>query len=244
MRTRNLYSPGAGKPFALSRSRLENFLNCPRCFYIDRRLGVEPPSGPPFNINTAVDHLLKKEFDAWRAKGEPHPYMVQAGLDAIPFAHPKLDEWRENFKGVRHVHAASGFEVTGAIDDLWQDRRTGQLIVADYKATAKDGEVSIDADWQISYKRQMELYQWLLRQNGFEVSDTGFFVYCNGDRAREAFDGVVRFKVSMIPYTGSADWVEPALLAARACLDTDAPPSPAQDCKQCAYLADIGKLGI
>jgi len=46
MRTRNLYKPGSGKPYGLSRSRLENFLNCPRCFYIDRRLGVEPPAWP------------------------------------------------------------------------------------------------------------------------------------------------------------------------------------------------------
>ena len=244
MRTRNLFKPDAAKPFRLSRSRIESFLNCPRCFYIDRKLGVEPPSGPPFTINTAVDHLLKKEFDAYRERGEPHPYMVQAGLDAIPFAHPKLDEWRENFKGVRHVHPASGFELSGAIDDLWQERGTGRLMVADYKATAKDGEVGIDAAWQISYKRQMEFYQWLLRQNGFEVSDTGYFVYCNGDRSQDRFDGVVRFRISIIPYRGSDDWVEPALMGARSCLESDTPPAAATDCKQCAYLDDIGKLAL
>jgi hypothetical protein len=244
MRTRNLYKPGAAMPFTLSRSRVENFLSCPRCFYIDRKLGVEPPSGPPFNINTAVDHLLKKEFDAYRERGEPHPYMVQAGIDAIPFAHPRLDEWRENFKGVRHVHVPSGFELSGAIDDLWQERGTGRLIVADYKATAKDSEVGIDAGWQIGYKRQMEFYQWLLRQNGFDVSDTGYFVYCNGDRSQDRFDGVVRFKVSMIPYTGNAAWVEPALMAARSCLESDTPPAAGEDCEQCAYLEDIGKLAL
>jgi RecB family exonuclease len=244
MRTRNLFKSGAAKPFNLSRSRIENFLNCPRCFYIDRKLGVEPPSGPPFNINIAVDHLLKKEFDAYRGRGEPHPYMIRAGIDAIPYSHPKLDEWRENFKGVRHVHPASGFEVSGAIDDLWQERGTGKLIVADYKATAKDSDVSIDGAWQISYKRQMEFYQWLLRQNGFDVADTGYFVYCNGDRSQERFDGVVRFKVSIIPYAGKTDWVEPTLMAARACLDAASPPSATAGCEQCAYLNDIGELRL
>ena len=39
-RTRNLYKPGDEKPFRLSRSKLELFMNCPRCFYLDRRLGV------------------------------------------------------------------------------------------------------------------------------------------------------------------------------------------------------------
>lgn len=244
MRTRNLYKPGAAQPFALSRSRLENFMQCPRCFYLDRRLGVEPPGGPPFNINSAVDHLLKKEFDHYRSLQQPHPYMLDAGIDAVPFAHDKLDEWRENFKGVQHVHAASGFKVTGAVDDLWLHRTTRQLIVVDYKATAKDGEVSLDSDWQISYKRQMELYQWLLRRNGFDVSDTGYFVYCNGDRSADGFGGVVRFKVKLIPYTGSDAWVEGALMSARQCLDADAPPGPADECAQCAYVRDIRSLAV
>ena len=46
------------------------------------------------------------------------------------------------------------------------------LIVVDYKATSKNSEVNLDAEWQIGYKRQMEFYQYLLRNNGFKVSDT------------------------------------------------------------------------
>jgi len=244
LRTRNLYKPDSAKPFALSRSRLENYLKCPRCFYLDRRLGVEPPSGPPFNINSAVDHLLKKEFDHYRALQQPHPYMLEAGLDAVPFAHDMLEEWRENFKGVQCVHSGSGFKVTGAIDDLWLDRKSGQLIVVDYKATAKDAEVTLDADWQISYKRQMELYQWLLRKNGFDVADTGYFVYCNGDRSAEHFDGVVRFRVKLIPYFGNDGWVEGALKAAKDCLDAGTPPPMSDNCEQCAYLKDIRQLSL
>jgi RecB family exonuclease len=244
MRTRNLYQPGARAPFKLSRSKLEAFQNCPRCFYLDRRLGIEPPGGPPFTLNSAVDALLKKEFDRYRAKGEPHPYMTKAGLDAIPYAHPKLDEWRQNFKGVRHVHKDSGFDLSGAIDDLWQDRATGDIIVADYKATAKTAEVSLDADWQISYKRQMEFYQWLLRQNGLRVSRTGYFVYCNGDVSADGFDNMMRFKVSLLPYVGDTAWVEPTLSQARACLEAKAPPPPTKECDQCAYLADVATLGL
>jgi RecB family exonuclease len=111
--------------------------------------------------------------------------MVSAGLNAVPYQDPQLDEWRENSKGIRVQHAASGFELSGAVDDLWIDRDANELIVVDYKATAKDGEVSLDADWQISYKRQMEFYQWLLRSTGFKVAQTGYFVYCNGDKAEK-----------------------------------------------------------
>ena len=75
IRTRNIYDPKSEKPFKLSRSKVDNFVSCKRCFYIDRRLGVGQPPGFPFNINSAVDELLKKEFDQYRKKGEPHPYM-------------------------------------------------------------------------------------------------------------------------------------------------------------------------
>lgn len=203
-----------------------------------------PPSGPPFSINSAVDYLLKKEFDDYRARQEPHPYMVAAGLNAVPYQDPRLDEWRENFKGIRVKHEASGFELSGAVDDLWIDRDTNELIVVDYKATAKDGEVSLDADWQIGYKRQMEFYQWLLRSIGFKVSRTGYFVYCNGDKAEPAFNGVVRFKVSLIPYQGDDAWIEPELLRARSVLSADSPPNSSETCQQCAYLSDILSLNL
>lgn len=170
--------------------------------------------------------------------------MTEAKINAIPFSHKKLDEWRENFKGVRVMHEASGFELSGAVDDLWFDSKTNELIVVDYKATAKDGEVSLDADWQISYKRQMEFYQWLMRQSGFKVSKTGYFVYCNGDKAAESFGGVVQFKVKLIPYEGDDSWIEGELLRARQCLEESEPPEATEDCKQCAYLKDIQRLRI
>jgi len=243
LRSRNKFQPGSSSLYALSRSKLEEFLGCPRCFYLDRRLGVEPPSGPPFTLNTAVDHLLKKEFDDCRARGVSHPYIEQAGLDAIPYSDPRLDDWRNNFKGVRVAHTASGFEFFGAVDDLWHNRQSGEVIVADYKATAKDGEVGLDADWQIAYKRQMEVYQWLLRQNGLKVADTGYFVYCNGDRSQANFGGAMRFLVKVLSYTGDDSWVEGALLDARKCLEGEI-PMQTQGCEQCSYLSDIKTLGI
>lgn len=244
MRTRNLFDPSSSKPFPLSRSRFDSFLNCPRCFYIDRRLGVEPPGGPPFTINSAVDHLLKKEFDRYRALGQPHPYMVEAGIDAIPYADARLDDWRENFKGVRVVHKATNFELTGAVDDLWIDCKTQELIVVDYKATAKDAEVTLDADWQIGYKRQMEFYQWLMRRTGFKVSNTGYFVYCNGDRSADGFGGMVRFSVKIIPYVGDDSWIEERLVTARSCLEQESAPKQSLSCKQCSYLSDIHSIGV
>lgn len=238
-RTRNIYEPHLKSSFRLSRSKIELFTRCPLCFYLDLRLGIAQPPGYPFTLNSAVDHLLKKEFDIHRAKGRPHPLMEQYGVDAIPYTHPKLDEWRENFKGIQYHHEPTHFLVTGAVDDIWVNPKR-ELIVVDYKATSKDSEVSIDADWQDGYKRQIEVYQWLLRQNKFKVSDTGYFVYANGRKDLKAFDGRLEFTVSILPYTGSDAWVEKALKAAKQVLDADTPPESNPSCEFCIYRKAAG----
>jgi hypothetical protein len=238
---KKLYDPASGKPFALSRSKVGLFMECPRCFYLDRRLGIGRPPGFPFNLNSAVDALLKKEFDGYRAKGEPHPLMSGAGLNAVPHAHPQLETWRSNFKGIRTVHEATGFELFGAIDDLWRDLDTGGLIVADYKATSKEAEVTLDADWQDGYKRQMEFYQWLLRRQGLPVLDRGWFVYCNGRRDLEAFGNRLEFRVRMIPYDGDDSWIEPVLRDIRTTLDAPKPPSREEACEYCEFAANAAE---
>lgn len=233
-RTRNVYSPGATEPFKLSRSKIELFLECQKCFYLDRRLGVGRPPGFPFNLNTAVDTLLKKEFDIHRAGKTPHPLMKTYGIDAVPFQHMMMDEWRENFKGIQYLYTPTNFLVTGAVDDIWQNKQ-GELIVVDYKSTSKNSEVSLDADWQISYKRQLEIYQWLLRQLGYPVAPVGYFVYANGITDREAFDGKLEFDVKVLPYEGNDTWVAGALRNIRACLDADTVPPAGEQCDYCRY---------
>jgi len=241
-RTRNIFDPESAVPFKLSRTKLDLFLNCPRCFYLDRRLGIAQPPGYPFSLNSAVDRLLKKEFDLHRAKDRAHPLMKTYGIAAVPFKHPKLDEWRDALGGgIQFLDKESNFILQGAIDDLWIGA-SDELYVVDYKATAKDAEVNIDADWQVGYKRQMEVYQWLFRQNGFSVSDTGYFVYCNGRADKEAFDGKLEFEVSILPYEGNSDWVHDKLLAARDCLISDSIPESGQDCDFCRYRASASTV--
>jgi CRISPR/Cas system-associated exonuclease Cas4 (RecB family) len=240
-RTKNLYDPASKQAFKLSRSKLELFANCPRCFYLDRRLGVGQPPGFPFNLNSAVDFLLKKEFDVHRAKNSQHPLMAHYGVDAVPFQHPKLDSWRENFTGVQALHKPTNLLIFGAVDDLWVNPK-GELIVVDYKATSKDGEVNLDAAWQRSYKNQMEIYQWLVRQNGFKVSDTGYFVYCNGKRDAAGFDAKLEFDIKLIPYTGDDSWVEKLIVNAKQCLEGDL-PNFTPNCDFCSYSQAIAKVG-
>lgn len=239
-RTRNLFNPKSEEPFKISRSKIDLFLNCQRCFYLDRRIGVKRPDGPPFTLNSAVDRLLKKEFDLHRAEKKAHPLMDAYGLGLVPFRHEKLDVWRENFKGIEFYHEATNFLITGAIDDIWEDKK-GKIYIVDYKSTSSSKEFNLDDEWKLAYKRQMEIYQWLFRRNGFDVSKTGYFVVCNGKTDLGAFDGKLEFDVKIVPYEGDDSWVEKTILDTRRCLDADKLPAASDKCEYCGYRKEAAK---
>lgn len=245
-RVRGLYdvkenSAQGGQAFKLSRSKIDLFLECPRCFYYDRKLGVGRPPGFPFALNSAVDHLLKQEFDIHRINGTKHPLIKKYGVDARPVPHEELDKWRHNFTGIQYLHKPTNLLIFGAIDDLWQNSKE-EYIVVDYKATAKAEEITeLDKEWHEGYKRQMEIYQWLLLQNGYKVSNTGYFVYCNGKADRKAFDGKLDFDITLIPYIGDCSWVDKTIIDIHKCLNSNKIPAANSDCDYCNYIESAKK---
>jgi hypothetical protein len=241
------YKPGQTLAHKLSRSKLELFTQCQRCFWLDVRLKIKRPSSPPFQINKAIDELFKNEFDIYRKAQKPHPLMVEYGIKAIPYQHKDLSRWRHNFTGIQTLHKPTNLIIFGAIDDVWVGE-DGQLIIVDYKATAKKTEVNLDADWQNSYKRQLEIYQWLFKQNGFKVSDKGYFVYANGDGTKPRFDNKVEFRTTVIEHVGNSGWVEDTVKSAKACLQADMPAVGVSimggECEHCAYARARAELTL
>ena len=240
--TRSLpYTPGQKTPFDLSRSKIELFIQCKRCFWLDARLKIKRPDGPPFQINKLIDELFKKEFDSYRKSKKPHPIMLKNNVDAIPYTHKDLNQWRENFIGIRFHHKQTNINFFGAVDDIWINAKD-ELIVVDYKATAKKTEVSLDADWQITYKRQLEIYQWLLKSNGFKVSPVGYFVYANGQSNFEEFNDTLHFKTKLISYEGATDWIEQVVRSIKECLEGEIPETGSSimggEGAFCAYARD------
>lgn len=241
------YKVGQKTPYKISRSKIELYMQCPRCFWLDVRHKITRPNTPPFNINKAIDELLKKEFDHYRNKKEAHPIMIENKLDAKPYEHNDLDEWRNNFVGIWHVHKPTNLHIFGAVDDIWINHND-ELLVVDYKATAKDKEVTIDSNWQLSYKRQLEIYQWLLRQNDFNVSSQGYFVYTNARLDMDGFFDKIEFKTKLIGYEGDDSWVSPTIEDIKKCIDGDIPAvgeaAMGGACDYCSYAKSRTGLTI
>lgn len=239
---RNIYNPNLKAPFRISRGKIDLFLECPRCFYLDRKLGLGRPSMPGWALNSAVDALLKNEFDLLRKKGQAHELMKKYKINAIPFSHPDLPIWRDDvykYVGASVLHKPTNLEICGIIDDLWINKQE-ELIIVDYKSTSTSAAISLEDEYKQGYKKQMEVYQWIFRQMGFRVNKTGYFVYTNAGRNRPKFDARLEFELQIISHKGDVSWVEPTIFAMKKCLDSDSIPEPEPDCELCMYRKLIG----
>jgi len=204
-------------------------------------MGLSRPSMPGFALNSAVDVLLKNEFDLLRKNGEKHELMIKYGIDAVPFNHKDLPIWRDDVKkyvGASVLHKPTNLVISGIIDDIWVNKK-GELIIVDYKSTSTSAEISLDDEYKQGYKRQMELYQWIFRQMGFLVNDTGYFVYANAEKNRDKFDARLEFTLQIITYKGNTNWVEPTIFEIKNTLDADQIPLSNPDCEYCEYRNKI-----
>ncbi|MBS0606513.1 MAG: PD-(D/E)XK nuclease family protein [Verrucomicrobia bacterium] len=243
-----LYNVNLSEPFRLSRFKVDLFCQCPRCFYLDRKLGVSKPSGAPFTLNNTVDTLLKREFDSYREKGIVHPFLKEKGIEAVPFAHPEIEDWRNNKVGIQYLHLSTNFCLYGAIDDVWL-LPTGELAIVDYKAKStteeitlepkrkKNGEIVKTDRYLISYQKQIEFYQWLFQMKGFKVSKTAYFVFANALKDSESFVDRLEFERVLISHEGDTSWIEPTIKAAFNCLNSEDLPESGHECDFCKYRA-------
>ena len=220
----------------LSRSKVELYIECPRCFYSDVILKKKRPSTLPFTLNNAVDSLLKKEFDEFRQIGTPHPIQENTGF--ISAAHSNLDLWRDPFKG-----GISFFDEThkctyyGAIDDIWINGN-GEFAVVDYKATAKHKPVTTLPEWATSYVRQLSFYNYLFERNGYRMYKKGFLVYLTAITSHKRLDSHLKFEAKLIEVDLDMTWIEPMLDAINIILGQQHMPEKSNTCKYCQFRDD------
>lgn len=229
-------------PKSFSRTAVDLFCECPRCFYLLHKKGLRRPAGYPFTLNAAVDKLAKVEFDGYRERQVPHPIME--GLDMVPLQHAELENWRNNKIGIACEY--EGYRFYGAVDDVWKDSIDPELWhVVDYKATAKkDPVISLDASaaHHQSYQRQVSFYTWLFAQNNYPVSEISYFYYVTGDNTLDCFEDTLHFRTHLIAYNCDLNWIEPTLDSLIACYEEENIPNSKEGCSFCMYVSKYNEL--
>ena len=222
----------------LSRSSIEQYLSCKRCFILMYKYKVRLNT-LPFTLNSAVDNLCKNEFDYYREKQEPHPLFLENNIDAVPFKHEEMDKWRNNFQGISYYDSDTDVHFYGAVDDVWV-KPDGELILSDVKSTSKNNfdweETWNKYEYPKAYRRQLEMYQWLFRKNGFKVSDTAYLVYFNGLKNEPMFNQTLKFELHLIKLDCNDNWVSKTIRDAKNLMDQDIYPDGSFGCETCRYL--------
>ncbi len=237
----SVYQRDSNERFKISRSKFSNFIDCERCFYLERVKGLKDPSMPGWSLNSAVDELLKKEFDQYRKLQKPHPFIVKNKLKLIPFKHEKMDYWRDALRGgISFLDEDTNLEIHGGVDDIWFDTDKNELVVVDYKAQSKEGEVEteeyLENKYHQGYKIQMDIYVYILRQMKFKVSDTTYFLVCNGLKTRDKFDAMLHFDLKLVPYNTDISWVKHKIIKMKKILDAKEVPDLNKTCEKCMFL--------
>jgi len=246
-RKNSFYQKDSEKPFTISRSKFSNFIDCSRCFYLDRVKGLKEPSMPGWALNSAVDDLLKKEFDKHRKEKTPHPIMKEYNLNFIPYDHPEIDKWRQSLSsGISYLDKETNLIIKGGIDDVWYDLDKKELVVVDYKAqsnnTPVETEAYLEGKYHQGYKRQMDIYVHILRNMDFKVSDTTYFMVCNGEKTNDFFENRIDFKTVLVPYKSDPSWIPDKIKEMKITLDREEIPEYNIDCESCIYLASSSTL--
>lgn len=255
-RHRGLYDRHNTEPYELSRSRIENFIRCPACFYLQQVRGVKFPSMPGFNINEATDVLLKREFAHYRQTQTTHPFLKNLGMDhLVPYRHDDFERWTQSLHfGARGrfntIHKQTNLKIGGGLDDVWLNTKTGCVHIVDYKSTSQrtpGKQISLEDWWKSSYKRQMDIYIWVMLKLGIKTSATGYFLYCDGDRFTDqmflgAYDARMQFKVTLLPYDANLSWIEPALFRIKSVLSSKRCPSHGNHCEYGTFIDGVKNL--
>jgi len=270
------YEEGRAEPFELSRGSIDKMVKCEACWWLEKAMGLKQPGTPPFAINSNTDLLLKRDHDRYRGKS-PSPIMKAQGLGHLrPYAHPDLNKWTDSvaFGKPGHfncLHEETNILFGGGIDDIFENPATGELHIVDYKSTSQEGlgktvrdplddtflwpkdDPMKKEDFKAGYRRQADMYQWILRRMGFKVSNTAYFLYVDG--LALDFGGMLdeedteaawmKFEAKIMTYEGNDSWVEDALYRAKELVQQEEMPEHGYWCKKNGfgkYLQDLDKI--
>lgn len=215
-------------PVKLSPSRLGLFEECPRCFWLTMAEGLRRPNGPFPSLPGGMDREITAHFDRHRARGELPPELdgrVEARLHPDQSFLEGARDWR---KKPRLEDDALGVVLRGGVDDLLETA-DGRLVVLDYKTRGYPPKGDGAPDY---YRRQLDLYNLLLRETGHPTADHAYLLYYHPESVGS--DGEVTFHTDLVEVPVDVGAARELLEAAVAALGGPVPPA-ADDCEFCEW---------
>jgi len=215
-------------PYKFSPSSLSLLKDCPRCFWLKFNKGIKRPEGIFPSLPRGMDKILKIHFDNFMEKGELPPELCDdhecKGLKLFDDKE-QLEIWRNNFKGIQWKDKDDNL-FRGAIDNLLVKGK--KLIVLDYKTRG----YPLKEDTHEHYRDQMDIYNLLLRKNGYETEDYAYLVFYHPEKVNP--NGDVVFNTDIIKINININNAERIFREALEVLKATM-PKPSKECEYCSW---------
>ncbi len=156
----------------LSPSKLNLFVDCPRCFWLKMNKDVERPGGPMAGVLTKMDSVIKHYFDKYR-DGDSLPPIIRGKVDG---------RLAKNMPKTLYFNDGD-VTVSGVPDDYIEI--DGAVVPLDHKVSrGKSAEETHRA-----YILQLDFYCFLIKVNGYKIRNEGYLAYYYPDDC-DLHDGV------------------------------------------------------
>ena len=211
-------------PYKLSPSSINLMEECQRCFWLTQHKVWKRPAAIFPSLPSGMDAILKKYFDKFAAKGELPPVLKEDEecrkyrlFDNFEL----LKTWRNNLKGIVW-HDEKGNILHGAVDNILVNGK--KLVVLDYKTRG----FPLKEDTHEHYQNQMNIYNFLLRKNGYETEDHSYLLFYYPKEIMES--GEVVFDTKLIKMKTDIESAEALWKKALRLLESKCPKDTCEWC--------------
>lgn len=216
----------------LSKSQLDKFQDCPRCFWMKHRLKLGQPEGISSKVWKGVERVTIAHYALHRkAATTPENLIGQVPEGAIPVQLSDDDMKALRYWGKGLQFKVDGVLVTTALDDMLQYDVDGkkQYAVIDYKSKAKLTDEEATADM---YQNQADVFDLACNANNYPTDGTVYFDYWSPLSVEGAQPPANRGDVGetmqkwasqVIKIKANHDAVKNLVLAAAACIERPMP---------------------
>ncbi len=251
----------------LSKSQLDKFQACARCFWLKHRAGLDQPEMISSKVWKGIERVTQAYYDEHRAaKTTPLHLVGQRGVPegAIPYQGDRIDLKSLRYWGKGLAFEVDGVLVTTALDDMLQVADLSveggtRYVVIDYKSKSKPTDEEATADL---YENQADVFDYACNVNGYRTDGVVLFDYWSPAQVQGAeppgpadpFGHTVqRWAGQVLTLKANHERMKTIVRAAAACRDGKLPEpnvkitkgprggTKVEGCPVCAYTLDLAR---
>lgn len=209
---------------------LNQFKNCPKCFWLHYNKGVKRPAGIFPSLPNGMDLVIKNYFDTFR-KVKKIPPIVSKQIKGKLVEFNLIEKWRDWRTGLEYK-INKETTLIGALDDCLVHKN--KYIPIDYKTK---GSPPGEGYGEKYYQLQLDIYSLLLSVNEYPVGDHAFLVYYSPKTVNGC---VVDFEVNVLKVSIDINRAEKILNNAIDVLAENKAPESDKSCIYCNFVKQRG----